>query len=330
MPGQFNNQKHAIVSDRVKVRKDSDNNMFIEGYAIVFNEWTNASDGVKQRVLREALNQTKIEDVRLLHNHDWGKLLARQSTGTLKLYNDGKGLKVEAKLVNTSFSKEVYEQIANRNLNQCSFNIEFKSGEIITGYHPQFGTDTRTIYKLNQIEEISIVSSSDQSKNEPLVLEGYAIVFNEWSDIVDNKRETISKHALNATVFDDVRLLFNHDWSKVLGRETAETLKLTVDDKGLKFKVTLPDTTTAQSVYEDIQTHLYNRCGYSGGVVTNVIYNNDLKIHEVTITEIKKISEISIDPKGKYKGAIVWPGKRELTRKEKLQLLKLELELYNL
>lgn len=334
-------KKHTIISDKLSIKKDSNNNKYIEGCAIVFNEWYESPNGRQERIFREALNGTVIEDVRLLYNHDWSKVLARQSTGGLKLYDDGKGLKFEARLTDTTTASDVYEQIDKGIIYQCSFDINLSDKDAMVVYTPEFNALTQTIHRIDQIEEISIVSlpserkayqkkNKNADKDNEMILEGYAIVFDEWSDISDGKRERISRSALSSSALDDVRLLFNHEWNKVLGRETAGTLKLTVDDKGLKFRASLVRTEVAHSIYENIKLKLYNRCGYGGQVEKIVDYNQDLKIYETTISHIKRIQEISVDPKGKYKNAVVWPGKRELTRKEKLQLLKIELELEDL
>lgn len=51
---------------------------------------------------------------------------------------------------------------------------------------------------------------------------------------------------------DDVRALFNHDPSAVLGRNKAGTLRLSVDDVGLRYEVTPANT----SIYKDVVEHL--------------------------------------------------------------------------
>jgi HK97 family phage prohead protease len=55
-----------------------------------------------------------------------------------------------------------------------------------------------------------------------------------------------------AVAGDDVRALFNHDSSQILGRTKSGTLKLSVDDVGLRYEVEPADT----SVYRDVQTFL--------------------------------------------------------------------------
>ena len=46
----------------------------------------------------------------------------------------------------------------------------------------------------------------------------------------------------------DVRALFNHDPNHLLGRSTANTVGLSVDQTGLKYVIDLPDTQTGRDV----------------------------------------------------------------------------------
>lgn len=49
---------------------------------------------------------------------------------------------------------------------------------------------------------------------------------------------------------DDVRGLFNHNAEKVLGRTLAGTMTLSVDNTGLRYEITPPNTSTAAEVIE--------------------------------------------------------------------------------
>ncbi len=82
-------------------------------------------------------------------------------------------------------------------------------------------------------------------------ISGYAAVFNRKSLPLGfmGFREIVAPGAFKETIKTaDVRALFNHDPSMVLGRTKNGTLTLEEDDKGLKVAITPPDTTWANDV----------------------------------------------------------------------------------
>lgn len=82
-------------------------------------------------------------------------------------------------------------------------------------------------------------------------LEGYAAVFNSKSRDLGGFREVFMEGAFESALDgSDIRSLFNHDPSAVLGRESNGTLDLSVDKRGLRYRVDLPKTPTAQEVRE--------------------------------------------------------------------------------
>ena len=74
-------------------------------------------------------------------------------------------------------------------------------------------------------------------------LTGYAARFNEPSEplpFIERIAPGAFKRSLRSR--NDVKLLWNHDTSTVLGSSRAGTLTLTEDDKGLRVSAVLPDT----------------------------------------------------------------------------------------
>ena len=72
---------------------------------------------------------------------------------------------------------------------------------------------------------------------------GYASVFNSLSENLGGFKEKIDRNAFDGVMEDDVRALFNHDPNYILGRTLSNTLKLSVDDNGLRYEFDAPDTT---------------------------------------------------------------------------------------
>ncbi|VEB57000.1 phage pro-head protease [Salmonella enterica subsp. enterica] len=61
-------------------------------------------------------------------------------------------------------------------------------------------------------------------------------------------REIIRPGAFDEVLNDDVRALFNHDPNFILGRRSAGTLALTVDERGLRYDITAPETQTIRDL----------------------------------------------------------------------------------
>ncbi len=92
------------------------------------------------------------------------------------------------------------------------------------------------------------------------VLVGHASVFVDPSDpgtrfeIFPGMVEEVDPGAFERALEErqDVVGLFNHDASRILGRTTADTLRLSTDQKGLRFEVDLGDTSTGR----DVEAHV--------------------------------------------------------------------------
>jgi HK97 family phage prohead protease len=94
----------------------------------------------------------------------------------------------------------------------------------------------------------------------------------------------------------DVRMLFNHDPSFVLGRTRAGTLALTTDSVGLRYRVQLPDTQVARDLATsirrgDITGSSFAFVPYPGGAR----YRNEGKvtIRELTSVQLFDVSVVT-------------------------------------
>lgn len=84
-------------------------------------------------------------------------------------------------------------------------------------------------------------------------LTGYAAVF-DGTAAVRGGYERIGPKAFDEVLKRaDPRALINHNPSLVLGRSSAGTLRLDVDERGLAFAVDLPDTSYARDLRELVE-----------------------------------------------------------------------------
>ncbi|MEE8670437.1 MAG: HK97 family phage prohead protease [Heyndrickxia coagulans] len=133
----------------------NDQPTMITGYASVFNSKTSIGEFFDEVIAPGAFSKSLANnsDVRALFNHNWDKVLGRTKSGTLRLFEDDRGLKFEIDLPNTSVAKDLAESMARGDINQCSF------GFFATGESWDYTSDPalRTVTEV-ELYEISIVS----------------------------------------------------------------------------------------------------------------------------------------------------------------------------
>nr|WP_314085710.1 HK97 family phage prohead protease [uncultured Shinella sp.] len=80
-------------------------------------------------------------------------------------------------------------------------------------------------------------------------LSGYAATFGTETRIADFQ-ERIAPGAFSASLRSspDILALVDHDPSRVLARTKSGTLRLSEDDRGLKFEIDVPDTSAGRDV----------------------------------------------------------------------------------
>lgn len=133
--------------------------------------------------------------------------------------------------------------------------------------------------------------------SEATVVEGYASVFNSRTNIDGWYDEEIAPGAFTESLSQnkDVRCLFNHDWGCVLGRSSANTLTLEQDSKGLRFEVTLPNTTFANDLKESMSRGDINQCSFGFWVTgQEEDYSGDIPLIRITNVELWEVSIVPL------------------------------------
>lgn len=138
-------------------------------------------------------------------------------------------------------------------------------------------------------------------------VEGYAIVFNSPSCLMYDKRsgeyfvEYISPEAVDEGLIQrsDVKALYNHAKDKLLARSRngEGSLRLTLDEKGLKYCFEAPDTVTGQEVVELLRRG--DLCASSFAFIDEEdkresVYNTEKRYYERTIKHISGLYDVSV------------------------------------
>lgn len=94
--------------------------------------------------------------------------------------------------------------------------------------------------------ELRVTGDDDAPK-----ITGYAAIYNSLSLDLGGFRERIAPGAFDATIGGDVMARYNHEL--ILGRTTAGTMRLYVDEKGLRYEITPANTAVVRHVVESIK-----------------------------------------------------------------------------
>ena len=135
----------------VDMRTAEEEGMTVEGYATVFDTVTDLG-WMKEVIDRNAFDNADMSDIVMKYNHEDSILpMARTRGGTLQFNIDDHGLKIRAKLPETSVNKDIYTLIREGVLSKMSFAFTVKRQEY------DYDTDTRKILEFDKIFDVSVV-----------------------------------------------------------------------------------------------------------------------------------------------------------------------------
>ena len=106
----------------VEIRANGDKRT-LTGYAAVFNSPTDIGGYFTEQIAPGAFDSAMTADVRALVDHDSGRVIGRTKSGTLRLSQDSRGLKVEVDVPDTTDGNDLWTLVERGDLSGMSFGF---------------------------------------------------------------------------------------------------------------------------------------------------------------------------------------------------------------
>ena len=155
----------------------------------------------------------------------------------------------------------------------------------------------------NEVEIRSLVGDLRiESRDEGAAsrtITGYAAKFDCMSTpIMGWFVESIARGAFEGCDMSDVIMCFNHRDDSILARTTSGTLRLEVDEVGLRFSFEAPNTTIGNDMLELVRRGDISKCSFRFVVEQDKwVYaddSNGLKYDERTILKFSRVADVSL------------------------------------
>lgn len=148
------------------------------------------------------------------------------------------------------------------------------------------------------ITGFSIEKREDEADAGKMIIEGYAAVYDSETLIGSEEwgfYEQIAKGAFEGADLRDVPLKYNHsDEVPILARTRNKSLTLIPDDKGLKIRAELLDTTDARDMYKRIQAGLIDKMSFAFTVADEEITGEEDRTPHRIIKRFDRIFDVSV------------------------------------
>jgi len=146
--------------------------------------------------------------------------------------------------------------------------------------------------KETRLAEVELIE-----ENEKMILEGYAIVYNEETLIGSEEYgfiESISPDAISEDAIRDVPMKYNHmDSFLIIARTKNQSLQLTSDEIGLKVRAELLDTQHNKDIYKMVKSGLLESMSFAF-TVKEQEWDHDGDIPKRYIKSIDRLYDVSI------------------------------------
>ena len=199
-----NKTEKRFFNIETRISKRAKKNI-VTGHAAVFGQLSEDLGGFKEKINVGAFDGVLKNDVRAFFNHDPNFLLARTTSGTLKLAVDKMGLSYSFEVPDTTAGRDLVISMERGDITQSSFAFMVEKDS----WSEQDGQEIRTIEKVGRLFDVSPVSIP---------------AYPQANDLVVAKRSRL-------TYKDKTKIKKENEWQK-----QADLLKLKINILKRKLK----------------------------------------------------------------------------------------------
>jgi uncharacterized protein len=123
----------------------------LHGYAAVYNVESGDLGGFREKIAPGAFAPVLADaDVRALLNHDPNNVLGRSKSGTLRLFDEQRGLRFEVDLPNSPLGENVREAVARGDIDGASFRFVVD--------RESWDGDVRTVESVRDLKDVTVAT----------------------------------------------------------------------------------------------------------------------------------------------------------------------------
>jgi len=193
---KYNNSMEKRLFN-IETRMEEGETMNVVGHASVYNTMSEDLGGFREIIAPGAFDDVLDNDVRALINHDGNLILARTTSGTLKLSTDEKGLKYEFDMPQTSYGKDLAISMKRGDVTQSSFAFTVENDN----WETKDGMDVRTITKVKRLFDVSPVTYPAYPDADDLVIAKRSLsVYKEKQERLKEEKDLVKRSLLNLNI----------------------------------------------------------------------------------------------------------------------------------
>jgi HK97 family phage prohead protease len=161
------------------------------------------------------------------------------------------------------------------------------------------------------MEERAIKIEVRAAADDPDAIEGHAALFDSLSQDLGGFREVIKPGAFTRALAesDDILCVVSHDPERLLGRTGSGTCTVMQDDRGLKFRCKMPNTSLGRDMREMISRGDMQECSFKFALDDNDEDADEWDENEGfvrrTIRSVARLYDVSVCREGAYRSTRV-------------------------